>query len=345
MLETAPVKRARRRLVVGAASLAGSLVAALVLGELLLRATGRFRPDPPWYPGDHVAATTGKGQGVFDEAVGWKLAPGQVVDETPDFRAVYTIGADGFRTALGSPVDPDAPTLVFVGDSFTFGTGVDDGETFVERTSVELGALPLNLGMAGFGVDQMWRALHHYGLEREPDLVVATFVVDDLNRSLTAYRYRGGWIPKPTYTVRGGELVPMDEGHRPPAPVRWVQQRTHLAELARRISNRLGSAGARWRLNRALFAAMRDECRAADVPLVVVHIPHRGRWRASELYRRELEALGIPSLDLGGLSVERPRELYFPKDPHLNARGHSVVARALAGFLRERGLVGRGRDR
>jgi hypothetical protein len=328
-----------RTLSIRVASLVGGSLLALALGELALRAAGRMQPDPPWYRGDHVASTEMTGRGVVDETLGWKLAPGEVADDADDFQVVYSIGANGFRTAESEPRPADAPTVVFVGDSFTFGTGVSQGETFAERTAAELGATPINLGMAGFGVDQMWRTLHHHALQHTPDLIVATFVVDDLNRSQTAYRYRNGWIPKPAYVVMDDELVPMTGSHRPIAPLRWFEQRTHLGELARKLSRRLPGGGPRWKLNRAIFAEMLDECRRADVPLVVVHIPHRGHWTPSAHFEREFAAMGLPFLDLGAVPAENPRELYFPVNPHLNARGHAVLAAALADYLRERGLT------
>ena len=321
-----------------AACVAGGLLAALALAELGLRVRGGRPLEPPWYPGDHVPATSMTVHGVVDSTIGWKLAPGAIDDETSDFHVGYSIGADGFRTTT-SDAGPDAPLVVFVGDSFTFGSGIADGETFVERVAAALGVRPLNLGMAGFGVDQMWRTLVRYGLEREPQLVVATFVDDDLTRSCTAFRYRNGWVAKPTYTLAGGELVAMDEAHRPAAPVRWFLQHSRLAGVLRKLSWHTPTGGARWRLNRALFAAMRDACRDADVPLVCVRIPDRDRWAPSGFFEREFRGLEIPLFDLGGVHVADARALFFAKDPHLDAAGHAVLASGLAEFLRARHLL------
>jgi len=321
-----------------------SLGLGLALAEGGLVLAGRYAPDPVWYPGDHVASTTMSGSGVFDAGVGWKLAPGTVRETTDDFDVTYTIGADGWRETPGG--DPQAGrTAVFVGDSYTFGTGVGDGETFAAGVGRLPGWRSVNLGMAGFGIDQMWQALALEGRRHHPDLVVASFVLDDLDRSLTAYRYRNGWIPKPTFVLESGRLVPRGPEHSPGRLVRWFERRTHVSELWRRLAHRLELAtglGGRWKLNRALFAALRDTARSQGAELLVVFIPYADRWEPTPMLAEAFRELEVLFLDLGTLSVEDPGALFFARDPHLNVDGHAFVARSLTELLVRAGLVARG---
>lgn len=110
-----------------------------------------------------------------------------------------------------------------------------------------------------------------------------------------------------------------------------------------------------------LLADLEREVRRAGAALVVSVIP--GPWEVSESWRRSrppmtgpgwdvahpervlletLRARGVPALSLREplqRETEGGAEVFFAQDGHLNARGHDVVGRALAGALRERRLV------
>lgn len=317
-----------RRAALGGAALLGALLAS----ELALRAVRPFRHDPPLYVGDRPAATHAR-LGVLDPALGWRLpSDAEVEDETPDYRVVYRTNAAGFR-ATSSAAPDGAPRVAFVGDSFTFAVGVEQGEGFAERAAALTGAACSNWGMSGYGVDQMLCALREHALRERPAVVVATFVIDDLNRSLSAYRYRVNWMAKPTFVLDGGALRSASADDRPPAPWRWLEQQTQLGELVRRAARKLGlryGFGTRFELNLALFRAMRADSEAAGARFLLVHLPERGAWRPQPALQRACDEAGIELLDLGVESPAEPSSLYFRKDPHINAAGHAWVAARIA---------------
>ena len=175
----------------------------------------------------------------------------------------------------------------------------------------------------------------------EPKLVVATFVLDDLVRSRTAFRYRNGWIRKPTFVLEEGELVPRRPEHSPARLARWFERDTRLGELWRRAARKLELAtglGEGWELNRALFEAMRDACRAGGAELAVVFLPSGGQFEPNPMFERAFGELEIRFLDLGTLPCADPRALFFEHDPHLNAAGQRWVGTVLCDFLDDVGL-------
>ena len=334
---TARARRPLSRLLL----LGAVLGAALALAEGGLVLAGGFPPNPPLDPGDRVAATSMGGAGVLDAEVGWKLAPGTVVDATEDFEVEYGIGPDGWRLTPDADRAGGSRTLVCVGGSCTFGTGVEDDETFVALLGSEPGWRAVNLGMAGFGVDQMWRALEVAGVEERPKVVVASFVLDDLDRSLTAYRFLDGWIPKPSFTVEGGRLVERGPEHAAGRLARWFERSTRLGELWRRASARLElktGHGRRWNLNRRLFEAMRDTCRRHGAELVVVFLPSKHDWEPIPMLSEAFAELEVLFLDLGDEPLEQPGDLFFPGGPHLGPAGHRHVAERIRRFLVDVGL-------
>jgi len=328
----------RRRL----ALLSIAALLALVVAEVGVRIVKPYPIDYPLYPGDVEEIAELRGTTRLDPQLGWRFEPNAVVQETgPDFSVAYQCDAEGFR-AVRERADARQRVL-FVGDSFTFGVGVEPQETFVERfADLAPGVQPENIGMAGFAVDQMWRALAHEFDARRPDVVIVSFVTDDLTRSMTAYRYRNGWMRKPTYQLEGGVLVEQTEANAPGSWTRFFERKFALAEVYRRAARSFGlrqGLGERFELNLRLFEAMRDYCRERGAKFLVVHLPQRGAWRPLESYAAEFEQSDTAYLDLGAAFVDSPNELYFPKDPHFNARGHEFVAQALHAHCEQRGWL------
>ena len=103
-----------------------------------------------------------------DPRVGYRLHPSQRVNvhyPPRNPRALSIVSnADGFRSdrELGAP--DVRPRILVVGDSFVFGSGVEERERFTEVLEwLEPGWRVDNLGMTGWGVDLMVRALETFG--------------------------------------------------------------------------------------------------------------------------------------------------------------------------------------
>lgn len=140
---------------------------------------------------------------AYDPTKGWTLRPGRW-----DF-AGRTVTANS-RGIRGS--DEHAPgkragvsRIVVVGDSFTFGEGVHDQDTFPSRLQARLGPgfEVINLGVHGYGHDQMLIRLREEGLRYAPDLVILGYYADDVARNALSFRD----YAKPRFALRDGGLV------------------------------------------------------------------------------------------------------------------------------------------
>ena len=321
------------------ALVAAATLAATAAAELLLAVAGAATPEPPIYPGERVAAD---GPSV-DPLIGWKLPPMEsIAEETAAYSVTYRSNRQGFRARRDFALPTRKRRIALLGDSYTMGSGVEDDQTFAHLLQRRLRKTQsYNFGIGGFGVDQMWLTLRHYALPTEPDLVVLSFIRPNLPRALSAYRMGHDWLAKPTFRLAEGELVPMTLETRPGTLRRFAERHSRLLEIGRRLDYSLGrrfAFGYTWRLNRALFERVRDDCRAAGVPLVVMHIPVNRRHPAP-LFEREFADMEIPFLDLSHHLPPDADRLYHRLDPHLNAAGHHFAADTLAAFLIERGYA------
>ncbi|MBS8225778.1 SGNH/GDSL hydrolase family protein [Vannielia litorea] len=81
--------------------------------------------------------------------LGWSLTPGHGVKVAFRPEVIQTIGADGWRHVPGR-TEGTGPKLAVYGCSFTYGTGLADGETYVARLQAALPQVQLrNRGIGG----------------------------------------------------------------------------------------------------------------------------------------------------------------------------------------------------
>ncbi len=97
---------------------------------------------------------------------------------------------------------PDEYRIAFFGDSFTFGQGVANNETFPQIVENELTTLPsrytvkvFNFGVSGYNVKTMTDTLRYRALGLKPDLAIMCIIYDDFDIKRT------GVVDKYGYTV------------------------------------------------------------------------------------------------------------------------------------------------
>lgn len=183
--------RVERQLLFGSVAVAIGVVAALLLGEVVLRLTDRPRPI----------------------VIGWA---GRGAAEKNDF---------GFR---GHRLDADARLrVVLLGDSQVEATGTafdEMPEVHLQRRlsqSTNGSVSVVSIAAGGWGQDQELLALAAYVRAIRPAIVVLWFTAgNDLwNNAFPTHFPRDGW-PKPTFWLEGTELkgpnVPWLAEYRPP---------------------------------------------------------------------------------------------------------------------------------
>jgi hypothetical protein len=103
------------------------------------------------------------------------------------WRFVYTTSAYGFRAPTMAVANRyDRPNIVVLGDSYSFGNGVNDGEEYPAVLDRLLGerANVVNLGVPGYGLTQEIRLFYEFGQVYDPAIVLLQFSDNDPDDNL-----------------------------------------------------------------------------------------------------------------------------------------------------------------
>lgn len=341
----------RTQLATAGLLLMGIMVGGLVT-EVALRITGLSAP-----PG---AVTANEAQAR--ERPGIFVPGGPAIDRTiPRFPHTVTINELGYRgPELEENPDRPTTTILFAGDSFTWGYLVNDEETLPMKLQSELielcpGARVLNAGVGGTTIVGQ-RQMILRGLELEPDLVLLLFYDNDV-AEMAPPRF---W-----------EVMAENRKRKSAFPLSVVYNalnRSATWPVLRRVATRLSHArqgllgtgtgeerdDAFWEASMGhLRAAYTEEFRTLvreleqrDTPLLMASFPSHLRLIGEDVIFNHSEWLqglvaeqGVPFVDLKpelqklGLSLE---DLYFlPWDGHARPRGYRHAAYALKNALSE----------
>jgi hypothetical protein len=173
-----------------------------------------------------------------------------------------------------------------IGDSFVFGDEARDGETFPDFLQKKLGPgyEVINMGVSGYGHDQMLLYLEGEALKYRPDVVILGFYGADIYRNTMAFRD----FAKPRYELHEGELrltgVPVMS---PREAVFTGIFRLHTVDVAvylwQRIKERLGlGVKEREQLMRAILGRMAERSREAGARFAVLHLPKQDTFAAGD---------------------------------------------------------------
>lgn len=288
----------------------------------------------------------------------------------------YRIATDSSGLRIGSGPQPvvqrvATPSILFVGDSQTFGVGIANEHTFAARIGALLGVRALNAGVSGYGTVSMLRTIHRIAPGIRPAAIVVGHYADHLvratNRCYPGFLFRCLQVPHAQTDHEGRvRIVEADPAHNAVAIGEFANYNRYIAGhsgfgrasdaywrmrydfassgLAAHIMfrRRLPSAPEERQVARALYGQMRDAAAAAAARLVVVYIPgylSRPLVGMPRYLQEVCDELGITLIDLTHtfreLSGTKLAAYLVPNDGHLNEDGHALVADRLLPVLRE----------
>lgn len=100
---------------------------------------------------------------------------------TPEFRINIKHNSLGFRDSeYKFEKQTDIKRIVVLGDSFTWGWGVNKENIYTEKLETSLKKTEvINMGIPGYGMAKEYLLLNRYALKFKPDIVIVSFFLDD----------------------------------------------------------------------------------------------------------------------------------------------------------------------
>ena len=187
-----------------------STVVTLGMVEVALRL---FTPPPP--PPESTLRTFTE----HDPELGWRGVPdARGTFQTHDFAIDVALNEGGWRD--DAPGSAGGRTIILLGDSYSWGYGVERGEMFADLLEDLLPATDVrNFGISGFATDQELLVLRKHGLLLHPDAVIVQITLaNDLSHIVKKKAYH---LPKPRFVLSGDSLAL--EGVPVPAVENWDQ--------------------------------------------------------------------------------------------------------------------------
>jgi len=360
--------------------LLATLVVALAAAELVLRL---------FFPQWTVARVQSGSIPMY------RAHPQLLAETTPNFRGSLSerefdvaveLNSMGYRQREIEPEKRGQTRVLVIGDSFTFGHGVEGEQAYprqLERLLSEGSGREvevINAGIPGRWVDQYYLELKLKGVALDPDLVlVGLYIKNDLDgQDARAHVWtevdEAGMpvvIEVPGVAAVAGFIA------RTERKARWrlpIIRDSHVAQLFFDAARAIGAvfktyrpkaaeiyqpvyeAGTEQAIGRVrdLLVAMATLSRESGARFAVVLLPSReqvypDRYPAPDgldyekpqrLLSEMLEREGIESVDLLP-AMRRARddsELYFRRDTHWTAAGHSVAAGEISRHLAQKRL-------
>ena len=261
----------------------------------------------------------------------------------------YVTNSGGFRGPY-VPMEKSAGTfrIIGLGDSFTFGTGVRNEDTFLFRLQEKLGEMSsgaaievLNFGAPGYNTVDEVNLLRIRGLDYDPDMVVICFFLNDTGADVSMRTFnKSEPVDKLPYWRRASRLL----DH-----VAFLIERKQAARAMSESYRESVNDDARgWiRTQRALEKA-RKLSTENDFDLLLVIFPVL--WSLSDNYpflgvhekvAAFAERQSIPVLDLlpDFAGFDGPELWVHPNNQHPNEIAHEIAAKSIARYIMNHNIL------
>ena len=241
--------------------------------------------------------------------------------------------------------------ILLLGDSFTFGDEVSDGETYSYYLQQMLPNTEIiNMGVHGYGHDQMLILLKEVGVKYEPDIVILGFLPLDMPRNVLGFRD----FAKPRFVLERGELkltgVPVP---RPEDILRWDWIRPRIVDVFSLLHHKVkASLGLRNKeievITTAILTEMIKVIESVPAIPVLAYLPRareiaidtamtRGEAYMFSICQRNEKARCFSTRP--HFVEKRLKGEAFKSSGHWEPAGHLAVAEAIKNYLTDEGYV------
>jgi hypothetical protein len=311
-----------------------SLTVTLIVAEVVLRATSpiEFMRPPEAVPAHAWRELLHTRSSI--PGLSYELAPNRV---TQHGGATITTNSFGMRDV--EPVPPDAAStcnIIVLGDSYTFGFGVEANETYPKVLEQRLVAQAagnevqvLNFGVGGYNTRDEALVLEHKGRLWDPSLIIVGYVLNDPEIDPVQPLHRYYQVPKWWQHLNMFRLV----------AVNWRRREVKRLGGGDYIRYLHAEGGRKWAGVLEAFSDIRRIADESDTPVILAVFPLNKLHEWSSYPYRDLHSQvsdagtrsGFHALDLvDPFSKYNAEEIRLERgDAHPSRLGHAIAADAI----------------
>ncbi|MBN1492800.1 MAG: hypothetical protein JW938_01485 [Candidatus Omnitrophica bacterium] len=304
----------------------------------------------------------------FDPLLGWRHIPG--IHKPNCFRrgVGITVNQQGLRATqeYSRSIPPGKFRVVCVGDSYTMGFGVNDHETWpVELEKLDTKIEAINMGMSGYGLDQMYLWYMRDNEKFEHAMAIIAISCYDIERMLSG-TFLG--YPKPVLGIDNDNTVCVAKAPRKPLfflspdiPILIVEslRSLHVVKMAEFIARkRIARLRSEFDPTNVAVTAVIDAIVAdigalalshdrevvfAYLPSGVDFVGKRISHQVKAVMSNAVRKAGLQWLDISPAFDRFLKEHAFEditlEDGHYTALGQRCVAEAIHEAIKERSML------
>jgi lysophospholipase L1-like esterase len=262
----------------------------------------------------------------------YEYKPNTYENYKPDWaqkKVVFTINADTFNERFDYPIDkpPNTYRIIALGDSYTFGLGVDTKDNWPEQLEDQLNKNincnqnkkfeVINLAMSGYGVEYISHRYLTRGIKYKPDLIIwfePGYGFDRINEIFTPYSKE---LESTTPNKEIGDAI-ANGNYQPISSLAYKKMYENFTYA--QLSNMC-------KVSWQKFFYLRG-----NTP-VIIATPNSVSNKNLDQLRLWIEGHKNITLDITGLQLDF-KKLQLP-DGHPNVEGHRLIANNLFQYLTE----------
>jgi len=246
----------------------------------------------------------------------------------------YDANEQGFRDYKNFVLDSKKKKIMVLGDSFVYGLYLPNEDTipFLMEHKLKNTYDVFNLGMPGYGIDQMYLTYKKYAPVIKPDVIVLVFITDDVCRAIEAH---SGRLDKPSFYIKHDKLVRRDGNDL--NMVDHIAQRSVVLNI---LYSKIYTINLASSICKKIFSEMINEANARKEKFVVCKFPMEheviNQRQLKEIVRKQIYGLDNffknnsvvyldPTFQMSKLSPKEYKKFYLP-DGHPSAEGNSFMA-------------------
>jgi len=285
----------------------------------------------------------------------------------PEFTVRIDTNSQGLRDTEYKEED-DGFRILALGDSFTFGIGVELGDTYLSLLEKMLNEdtgerkfQVIKAGIPGYSTYNERIFLENKGLNYRPNLVLIQFWWDDLGIDRITYLANTGFLTTGKITNFANFRLFLNKHFKSYAFLRriaTVNFKKSLFSRSQQIeAQNQNDLKNEFSVTLKEFRKMQDTCKNKNIDCLFILVPSKEFLPGKNINNESWNKL-CDFLDKNGLKgqyidllpvLSRAREAgkdpFFRIDPHLNKIGHELVAREIYRYLKAHDNITRGKNK